>query len=169
MGVVLALDQQAVRLYCLNTCYRHAIRYEVALAPSRDAHVHRNCIDDSVLTFVLFTLNIWNGCRGLCYGTRIGGLTLDKSACVYLYFSVCAYMPVSLLIDAVWGRNLAHVYTIYTMAIVALCWSSVVEFMKRVSCCPSWTKARAFICFALYATESGGVIVDRCGMHEVLI
>ena len=80
-----ALDEQRVRLYCLNTYYWWSMQYEVVTSPSRTVQIHYNGDDGFAL---------------------ISGGTV----CTFRSYIACIWHMLSMF-DAIWGRNLTLVYT----------------------------------------------------------
>ena len=58
-----ALDEQRVRLYCLNTCYWWSIQFEVVTSPSRVVQTYCNGDDGSALIFVFWMYGTVSCCR----------------------------------------------------------------------------------------------------------
>ena len=123
-----ALDEQRVRLYCLNTCYWWSIQFEIVTSPPNALQWWwRVCVD-------LRFLNVWNGVV----------LSLDKQT-VRLYCCVRARIWHLLFIfDPLCGRTHLTLTccpnTLQWQCMTTWRWSSLVECMERLSFWP-WTNS----------------------------
>ena len=133
---VLSLDEQRVRLYCLNWAILLMINAVwghpyVLFKYTTNGHDGFVCVD-------LCSLNVWTGCH-------VGpGLT----ARTFALLRACLNLKALLLLDAVWSRNLSlmccpNTHTTMTM-MTAIRWSSFVECMARALCRQN---VRLYCCF----------------------
>ena len=95
MGVVLALDEQSVRLYCLNLTRtigdRYSMRSQSHFHTLFEYIMYNN--NGSTLIFIRW-LNVWNGCR-------VGA---GRSARTFVLLRVCLNWAILLVIDTVCMR-----------------------------------------------------------------
>ena len=123
-GVVLARNEQRVRLYCYVCtwtwrCYWCLIQYGVVVLPSCAIYavqIHYNGNDDSALIYLRW-LNVLNGC---CVDP-------GRADCAFVLLRVRLNLKILLLLNECVMRSYSHPFDMLAMA--TLRWSSYVEYV----------------------------------------
>ena len=155
VSLVLALNEQHVRVYCLNSTLLPVVdaiwgRRRLLISPWCAVQIIHWNGDDGSACVDLRSLNVWNGC---CVGTK-------RTARTFVLLRVRMDCAVLFVINAVSGRNFELIYTHCNAdggcALIFIWWMHGMGVVLALN----------EQCVRLYCLNLTRVIGDRCSMRS---